>query len=106
MKKQNALLARLEAGYAAKYAAMRHMMLQMSYDAACIAAHEVLQMGPGRADKFKEVYQAAINEIAGMVVEDGRYDKEITYAKEKLDQRIRPIVGEQNFVPWDERYKP
>lgn len=105
MKKQNAYLSRLEAVYAAKYEAMRHMTLQMSYDAACIAAHEALQMGPGRAEKFKEVYQAAINEIAGMVVEDGRFDKEIAYAKEKIDQRIRPIVGEKNFVPWDERYK-
>ena len=31
-------------------------------------------------------------------------DDEIVYAKSVLDRRIREIVGEDNFSPFDERY--
>lgn len=39
-----------------------------------------------------------------MVVEDSKADDEIVYAKAVLDRRIREIVGEDNFSPFDERY--
>ena len=38
------------------------------------------------------------------VVEDSKADDEIVYAKSVLDRRIREIVGEDNFSPFDERY--
>lgn len=44
------------------------------------------------------------NEIADLVVEDSKADDEIVYAKTVLDRRIREIVGEDNFSPFDERY--
>ena len=44
------------------------------------------------------------DEIAELVVEDSKADDEIVYAKSVLDRRIREIVGEDNFSPFDERY--
>ena len=38
------------------------------------------------------------------LVEDSKADDEIVYAKAVLDRRIREIVGEDNFSPFDERY--
>ena len=31
-------------------------------------------------------------------------DKEFVYAKAKIDEKIRSIVGEKNFVSWEVRY--
>ena len=69
--------------------------MQLAEDAAFMAANEVLGLGSGRARAF---------EIADLVVEDSKADDEIVYAKTVLDRRIREIVGEENFSPFDERY--
>lgn len=42
--------------------------------------------------------------MARMVVEDQKDDKEFVYAKAKIDEKIRSIVGEKNFVSWEGRY--
>ena len=31
-------------------------------------------------------------------------DPELTYSTSDVDRRMRSIVGEENFVHWDERY--
>lgn len=102
--KQNAMLSRIEAKYNAMFHAKMDMLMQMGQDAAMIAAHDVLGMGPGRAANFCEAYIEAMNDMARMVVEDQRYDKEFVYAKAKIDEKIRSIVGEKNFVSWEGRY--
>ena len=68
------------------------------------AANEVLGLGAGRARAFGEAFVRYSNEIADLVVEDSKADDEIVYAKSVLDRRIREIVGEDNFSPFDERY--
>lgn len=80
--------------------------LSMSYDAAIIAAHEALGMGPGRAAIFRAAYNDAIEELAGLFVDDydKHGDKKLVYAKAKRDEAIRKIVGEENFVPFDYSY--
>lgn len=78
--------------------------LSMSYDAAIIAAHEALGMGPGRAAVFREAYNDAIEELAGIFIDDSDSDKKLVYAKAKRDESIRKIVGEENFVPFDFSY--
>ena len=83
--------------------------LSMSYDAAIIAAHEALGMGPGRAESFRRAYVAAMDELAGLFVDDagqkpGQGDREIVYAKAKRDEVILKIVGPENFVPFDLSY--
>ena len=60
---------------------------------------------PEQAEReFKRVTNAYVNEIAELIVEDSKDDKELAYSKEVLDRRIREIVGEENFLPYDERY--
>ena len=74
--------------------------MQLAEDAAFMAANEVLGLGSGRARAFVKY----ANEIAELVVEDSKADNEIVYAKAVLDRRIREIVGDDNFTPFDERY--
>lgn len=80
--------------------------LSLGMDAAIIAAHEALGMGPGRAAAFREAYCAAMDELASMFIEDADQngDKQIEVAKFKRDQVIRKIVGPDNFVPFDRSY--
>lgn len=35
---------------------------------------------------------------------DDEDDPDLTYSTSDIDRRLRSIVGEENFVPWDERY--
>lgn len=80
--------------------------LSLGMDAAIIAAHEALGMGPGRADAFRKAYCDAMDELAGMFIDDAdeNGDKQIEYAKTKRDEVIRKIVGDENFVPFDRSY--
>lgn len=78
--------------------------MQMAEDAAFIAANEVLGLGAGRAKAFGEAFVRYVNELAELFVTDGTDDNELVYAKATLDKRIREIVGDDNFVPFDERY--
>lgn len=104
---KNDLLRRIEAKYAAHYAALYHakigMTLQLAQDAAMIAANEVLQMGPGRAKEFALAFTEAVNDIGVMMFEDQQDDKEFVYTKARVDRRLEEICGE-NFQPWEERY--
>lgn len=106
---KNYMLAKMEALYEAKYRekfeSQMDMLLQMGQEAAQIAAHDELKMGPGRAVPFTVAYREAMNWIARLVVADAKSDEEIWYAKAKIDERLKAIVGEENFAPWDERYK-
>jgi len=82
----------------------QRIALQMSEDAAMIAAQVIFGMGPKRAADFHAAYVKVANEIAKLIVEDARADDMIEYTKETVDKRIRQIVGPENFRPWDERY--
>lgn len=105
---KNAMLAKMEAKYEAKYAALFHRrmdtLLQMCQDAACIAAHNALGMGPGRAENFCAEYRLTINRMSEMALEDAKDDEDIWYTKEKLDEELRAIVGPDKFAPFEERY--
>lgn len=104
---KNDLLRRIEAKYAAHYAALyqakMRMTLQLAQDAAMIAANEVLQMGPKRAPDFAAVMRDTVNEIAGVMLKDQKDDEKFAYTRGVIDRRLKKICGE-NFVPWEERY--
>lgn len=76
--------------------------LTIGFDAALIAAHEVLQLGPGRAAAFANAYHEAMLDLAELYLGDN--DKQMEYGKGKRDEVIRKIVGEENFVPYDRFY--
>lgn len=107
MKKNN-MLARHEAAIAGKlkaeYDAKLDIALQMGLDAATIAANEVLGMGKGRAKDFLTRYIETYNLFARMIAEDSKDDPNIDYSTSKIDQRIKSIVGDEVFRPWEERY--
>ena len=104
---KNDLLRRIEAKYAAHYAALyqakMRMTLQLAQDAAMIAANEVLQMGPGRAPDFASKMREVVNEIADVMLKDQKDDEKFAYTRGVVDRRLKKICGE-NFVPWEERY--
>ena len=68
--KRNAMLDKLEARFEARKRAEMDILMQMGQDAAMIAANEVLQLGPGRAEAFCRAYIAAMNDMARMTFED------------------------------------
>ena len=106
--KINNMLARHEAAIAAKlkaeYNAQLDIALQMGLDAATIAANEVLGMGAGRAKAFLTRYIETYNLFARMITEDSKDDPDIDWSTAKIDQRIKSIVGDEVFRPWEERY--
>ena len=108
MPKQNNVLARMEARLRAQYdcAFERkiNMVMQMGQDAAMIAANEVLHMGKGRAEAFCLAYMKAANEMSQLMHDDQKDDPDFEYAQAKIDQRIRSIIGDEIFVPWEVRY--
>lgn len=108
MAKNNNVIARMEANLRAKYdyafQCKINMVMQMSQDAAMIAANEVLHMGKGRAERFCRAYMKAANEMSQLMHDDQRDDPDFEYAKAKIDQRIRSIIGDEIFVPWEVRY--
>jgi len=80
--------------------------VMLGFDAAVLAAHEVFQLGPGRAAAFAQAYHEAMETLAGLYVDDAEqnHDKRIDYAKGTRDELIRRIVGEENFVEFDRAY--
>lgn len=97
---KNAYAKKLQQGMKRQVAARQHIAIQMSKDAAMLAAHEVLKMGPGRACTFSAAFDQALREIAKLTVEDA---PDMAYIKTKLDDRLKEICGD-SFVPWEERY--
>ena len=78
--------------------------IQMGFDAAILAAHEALGLGPGRAQAFQDAYNAAMDELATLFIDDGCGDQTFEYAKAKRDEAIRNIVGDELFVPFERSY--
>lgn len=102
------MLARHEAAITARlkaeYDAQLSIALQMGMDAATIAANEILGMEQDKAAGFLTAYIETYNTICKMITEDSKDDPDIIYSTAKVDERIRQIVGEQVFRPWEERY--
>lgn len=97
---KNAYAKKLQQDIRRQAAARQGIAIQMSKDAAVLAAHEVFKMGPGRAPAFSAAFDQALREIARLTVED---TPDMEYTKAKLDDRLRSICGD-SFVHWEERY--
>lgn len=104
MAKQSAFAMAVNREVKRQIALYTRQRMQLAEDAAFIAANEVLGLGAGRAKEFGEAFCRICNEIAELVVEDSKSDREIVYAKHTLGTKIASIVGAQNFVPFDTRY--
>ena len=79
--------------------------LQMSLDAAFFAANEVFRMGPGRVQAFFDAYTQNYRDINRILSEDGKADDDLVYSTTVIDRRLKEIVGEKLFQPWEVRYE-
>lgn len=115
MAKVNPMLAKIEAKYAAEYevklamAQARYMRqldiaLQQSADAAMMAIDDVFDVNAYSAEKFHVAHVQYVNQMASLLLEDYEDDPTMAYTKEDIDRRLKQIVGEDNFVPFEERY--
>ena len=88
----------------ANFRRMLEMALQQSSDAALMAADDVFDVNAYSAEKFHKAHIDNVNGIAKLTCEDSESDTDIVYTKTDIDRRLLQIVGEDNFVPWEERY--
>lgn len=113
--KNNAFLASIEEKYRreyemkfrlmqAQYMKQLDMALQQSADAALMAADDVFDVNVYSAEKFYAAHMEYVNRIAHMVVVEDKDDPEMEWTKATVDKRLLQIVGQKNFVPWDDRY--
>ena len=104
-KKQNAFLAKLQAQAAAREAVKTEAHVEMDTIAMLLSAHDVLQVGPGRAGRLINAYLAYKLEIAEEMVkeldEDMSKRKEIIILRRDLAARLKEILGKENW----EKYK-
>lgn len=104
MAKHNAFLAAVKKEVTRQMVEYEHTRMQISEDAAMMAARDVFGLGPGRAEAFGTAFVKYVGLITELINTDAKDDKELEYAKSVIDRAIRPIVGEDLFVEFDERY--
>lgn len=115
--KNNPMLAKIEAKYKREYEAKLRLVkaeyslrldiaLQQSSDAALMAADDVFDVNPYSAEKFHKAHMANMDKISRMAVIEDKDDPDMEWTKATVDRRLLQIVGEKNFVPWDDRYSP
>lgn len=114
--KPNAMIAKIEENTRAKvtkevtaklqgeYEIKMSIALQMSLDAAFFAASEVFRMGPGRVQAFYDAYIKNYREMNRILSDDGKDDVDLVYSTAVIDRRLKDIVGEELFQPWEVRY--
>lgn len=94
---------RMEAEFAAKQQFQADFLLQAGADAFLLAAADVFQLGKGRAAAAMQAYKERLEELMDRLIADGD-SGDLAYYWETLDQRLRQIVGDEHFVPHDQRY--
>lgn len=87
----------------ANFQKMLKMGLQQGDDAALMAIDDVFDVNEYSAEKFHERHIFYVNKMAHMAVVEDKDDPDMEWTKATVDRRLKQIVGEKNFVPWDER---
>lgn len=87
-----------------RYLRQLDIALQQSADAAMMAADDVFDVNAYSAEKFHVAHVQYVNQMASLMLEDYQDDKTMTFTKTDIDRRLMQIVGEDNFVPFEERY--
>lgn len=85
------------------YHRMLKMGMQQSHDAAIFAIDDVFDVNEYSAEKFHLSHIHYVNKMAHMAVVEDKDDPNMEWTKDTIDRRLRQIVGEKNFVPWDDR---
>lgn len=80
------------------------ILQQEIIDAAFMAANDLFHMGPGRCEEFGRLIIQYRDEIVKIINSDYEDDKELAFAKGKIDQRLQQICGDK-FDHWEVRYE-
>lgn len=112
MSTKNSILAMAQRMAQQLVAEQTKARIALGADAAAMAANAVFHMGPSRAPAFAAAYSEALDELAGLYIEDGTSVRDgqgnrisrMEYATEIRDEKLRRIVGEKNFVPFNKAY--
>ena len=80
--------------------------MQIVFDAAFLAAHDVFQMGAGRSSAFGHSMNDWINELCRLRVEDKQSNTKhnTQYSRAKIDEMLRQIIPPEKFEPYEVRY--
>lgn len=114
-KKPNTLIAQIEERYRRAYEIKleeerRNFLiklrigLQQCADAAIMAADAVFDVNAYSAEKFHVAHIEFMNKISHMAVVEDADDPDMWWTKDTVDHKLLQIVGEENFLPWEERY--
>ena len=104
-KPKNAYLAQLEQRMQDRARIAQYVNERQSLDALIIAINDEFGFGAERITRLVSRYIKTRKEIADMFLDD-RYknkDKEIAYAKAKLDKRLQSIMG-ADYPGHEDRY--
>ena len=93
--KQNPLLASFEAKLEARYSAQLDINAEIDLIAHMISCNEDLKVGPGRAEKVLNGFLESKMDVMTAIVEDE--DKELVYTKHQIAQRLKQIMGPENW---------
>ena len=102
---KNAYLAKLEQRMQDRARVSQYVNERQSLDALIVAINEEFGFGAERIGRLISKYIETRIEVADMFLDD-RYknkDKEIAYAKAKLDKRLQSIMG-ADYPEHDVRY--
>ena len=102
---KNAYLAQLAQRMQDRARVSQYVNERQSLDALIVAINDEFGFGAERINRLISRYIEKRKEIADMFLDD-RYrnkDKEIAYAKAKLDKRLQSIMG-QDYPEHDVRY--
>lgn len=104
MAKKNAFLAGLEAKANAKAAVKTFAHVEIDTMAFLLAAHDVLQVGPGRASKLVDDFLSKKIEISTAMLkeldEDKSKQKEIVILRRDLAARMQEILGAEGWAKY------
>lgn len=104
MGKPNAFLARQQARTELLCQMHREFTRRQCADVLMIAAAEEFGFGPSRLKRLKDRYDKVFDEYSDLILSDTKDDPGLEYTREKVDRRLKQIMGE-HFVPWEERYR-
>lgn len=104
-KRNNAdYLARQRARHEANLAWERHLTQVWMLDMVTVTLGR-MGWGPDRLQRFDSELNKVYEEYGRMAIRDSADDREMWVTKTKLDGELRRIVGDDRFVPYEDRYK-
>jgi hypothetical protein len=103
-KPQNAFLAKIQAQATAKERLRSYAHVEIDTLAMLLAAHDELQVGPGRSGKLVNAFLAYKLEIAEEIEkeldEDHSKRKELLVIRRDLAVRMKEILGQENWIKY------